>query len=557
MTALDMTPGAQIPRFDAGPQTAVTQALASAAYRDGPMDDLAKLHPEVKPKPPRFALFQANLGEAFTEAVIARTLGTGRKPLVPSFGTDARMVVEHCLEAQELRNERDRRLTVVTLLSSLLFLPGALVWLLGFQLRAVLTRASTVDGKARTPTAGTRVIGWVVVAALALLGLLFVLNPPAAGLAGLYLRVMMVAPVIGWFVAKRICLRSAERMRERWGGLVEGNGLGPMLPKIVPKDERDSKAVELRNQLDRLAAEQETNVLHYAGTKGILGFGKRWGAWHLTGPLVPREGVTDIHAFRPWDLVRRISERLGQLERSEVADGGMPRPQLHQWAVRPVGEKADEISRPDNPETMDGHRMRDFALQNLCNAQKFGDEPRHYQGTHFVLWKGQLVVSLLTTVTVLHNYLRVEVTGHALGPVAGLFTTKPAPKEFTYTRPGRPWKEETGHHPIVDADEVVRLAVRAPLMWTPVVRDWLGGRLKLPEPFGLRSAWVDRMWTHRFMADDAIRAATPIVRLIRTVIDEFLAEHDVDVERFAKAHSLLPGAEAEGVRPWQADVYEA
>ncbi|WP_377268280.1 hypothetical protein [Peterkaempfera sp. SMS 1(5)a] len=548
MTTLDMTPGAQIPRFDTGPQTAVTQALASAAYRDGPLEDLVKLRPDVTPKAPRFALFRANLGEAFTEAVIARTLGTGRKPLVPSFGTDARMVVEHCLEAQELRNQRDRTLTVVTLLSGVLFLPGALLWLLAFQLRAVLRRS---DAKR------TDLVGGLVFFVLAVLGALFVLRPPAAGLAGLYLRVMMVAPVIGWYVAKRICLRSTERMRERWAGLVNGNALGPMLPKIVPKDERDSKAVGLRGQLDRLAGEQETNVLHYAGTKGILGFGGRWGAWHLTGPLAPREGVADFHAFRPWDLVRRITERLGQLERSEVSDGGMPHPQLHQWAVRPVGENADEISRPDNAETMDGQRMRDFAMQNLCNAQKFGDEPRHYQGTHFVLWKGQLVVSLLTTVTVLHNYLRVEVTGHALGPVAGLFTTKPTPKEFTYTRPGRPWKEETGHHPVVGVDEVVRLAVRAPLMWTPVVRDWLGGRLKLPEPFGLRSAWVDRMWTHRFMADDAIRAATPIVRQIRSVIDEFLAEHDVDVEHFAKVHSLLPGAEAEGVRPFRADVYDA
>ncbi|MFF4648761.1 hypothetical protein [Streptomyces sp. NPDC001380] len=548
MTTLDMTPGAQIPRFDTGPQTAVTQALASAAYRDGPLDDLVRLRPDVKPKPPRFALFRANLGEAFTEAVIARTLGSGRKPLVPSFGTDARMVVEHCLEAQELRNGRDRQLSLVTLLTGVLFLPGALLWLLAFQLRAVLRKAAP-------DRAG--LYGSVVFAALAVLGVLFVLKPPASGMAALYLRVMMVAPVVGWYAAKRICLRSAEQMRAQWTALVEGSAMGPMLPKIVPRDDKDAKAVDLRDQLDRLAAEQETNVLHYAGTKGILGLGGRWGAWHLTGPLAPREGAADIHSFRPWDLVRRINERLGALERSEVAAGGMPAPRLEQWAVRPVGEGADEIARPGDVETMDGQRMRDFAVQNLCNAQKFGAEPRHYQGTHFVLWKGQLVVSLMLTVTVLHDYLRVEVTGHALGPIAGLFTTKPSPKEVTFTRPGRPWKEEKRHLPVVDGDEVVRLAVRAPLMWTPVVRDWLGGQLVLPEPFGLRSAWVDRMWTHRFMADDAIRAATPIVRTVRTVIDEFLAEHDVDVEKFAKAHSLLPGAEAEGVRPFKADVYDA
>ncbi|MGA5699452.1 hypothetical protein [Peterkaempfera bronchialis] len=543
MSTLDMTPGAQIPRLDGGPQTAVTQALASAAYRDGPIEGL----PDAKAKGARFALFRANLGEAFTEAVIARTLGNGRKPLVPSLGVDSRMVVEHCLEAQELRNQRDRKLTLVTLVTGVLFLPGSLLWLLAFQVRAVLKKAAP-------DRAG--LVGGVVYVALAVLAGLFILRPPAAGLAALYLRVMLLAPVVGWFIAKRICLRSSEQMRAQWTALVDGSALGPMLPKIVPKDDKDATAVNLREQLDKLAAEQETNVLHYAGTKGILGLGGRWGAWHLTGPLKPRAGAADIHAFRPWDLVRRITDRLGQLERSEIAGGGMPHPQLHQWAVRPVGEGADEIARPSDAETMDGQRMRDFAMQNLCNAQKFGAEPRHYQGTHFVLWNGQLVVSLLATVTVLHNYLRVEVTGYALGPVAGFFSGKPSPKEISFTRPGRPWKTETRQLPIVDSDEVVRLAVRAPLMWAPVVRDWLGGGLSLPEPFGFRSAWVDRMWTHRFMADDVIRAATPIVRLVRTVIDEFLAEHDVDVDHFSTARTLSPGADAEGVRPGKADLYD-
>lgn len=48
MSKLDMTPGAQIPRTDAGPQTAVTQALSSAAYRDGSVDDFVKnVQPEL------------------------------------------------------------------------------------------------------------------------------------------------------------------------------------------------------------------------------------------------------------------------------------------------------------------------------------------------------------------------------------------------------------------------------------------------------------------------------------------------------------------------------
>jgi hypothetical protein len=548
MTTLDMTPGAQIPRLDVGPQTAVSQALASAAYRDSDLEDFFKIQPDVGQKEPRFKLFRASLGEAFTEAVIARTLGTGRKPVVPSFGTDPRLVVEHCLEAQEMRNNRDRRLTAITVLTGVLFLPGALLWLAAFQLRAVLRRGSA---------ARENLYSGVAFLVIAVFAALFLLRPPAGGLVGLYLRVMTLVPVAGWFLAKRICRRSTEEMRGRWSALVGGTALGPMLPKVVPRDDQDAQAVELRTQLDRLAAEQETNIMHYAGTKGVLGLGRRWGSWHITGPLLPKEGSADIRAFHPWDVIRRITDRLGGLKQSEISGGGMPNAQVRQWVMMAIGEGAGAISRPTGADTMDGERMRDFAVQNICNGQKFGAQPRHYLSTQFVLWEGQLVVTLLTTATVLQNYLRIEVTGYVLGPVVGLFTSGPSPKEISFTRPGRPWKTETRKLPVVDSDEVVRLAVRAPLMWSPVIRDWFGGKLALPEPFGLRSAWTDRMWTHRFMADDTIRAATPVIRLVRAAVDDFLADHDVDVARFGDGRSLSPGAGAEGVNPGKPDVYDA
>ncbi|MFD0530981.1 hypothetical protein ACFQ1I_37155 [Kitasatospora arboriphila] len=57
MTQLDMTPGAQVPRTDVGPQTAVTSALSSAAYRDGTFRELEeKLGAKLKNG--RFELFR-------------------------------------------------------------------------------------------------------------------------------------------------------------------------------------------------------------------------------------------------------------------------------------------------------------------------------------------------------------------------------------------------------------------------------------------------------------------------------------------------------------------
>ncbi|MFD0328005.1 hypothetical protein ACFQZC_06605 [Streptacidiphilus monticola] len=61
----------------------------------------------------------------------------------------------------------------------------------------------------------------------------------------------------------------------------------------------------------------------------------------------------------------------------------------------------------------------------------------------------------------------------------------------------------------------MRLAVRAPFThfeWSVGLLGWLGGTLKLPEPFGLRSAWASKPWNNRFMADDAIRVSVPVLR---------------------------------------------
>lgn len=177
MTKLDMTPGAQIPRTDVGPQTAVTQLLSSAAYRDTELKALTDLE-GVKAKEGKFALFRPSVGEAFSRAVIDRTLRPKRLPLVPSFGTDTRMVVEHCLAAEELRHARDRKLTLVTLLSGVLFLPGALLWLVAFQGRAYFkkhkpgprgllrhpaaARRRRAGAAARPSAAGARAVGAVL-----------------------------------------------------------------------------------------------------------------------------------------------------------------------------------------------------------------------------------------------------------------------------------------------------------------------------------------------------------------------------------------------------------
>ena len=552
-TTFDFSPGAQVPRTDVPLQAGVTSALSSGAYRDGGAADFAKI--QADPPKGRLALFQPNFGEAFTRAVLARALGAGRPPIVPSFGTDPRIIVEHCLEADAMRAQRDRRLFVVMLLTGVLFLPGTLLWLLAFQFRAVIGRFSAARRERRESFFSGLVFALVIG-----LGAFFLYKPPATGLLGLYLRVVLILPVLGWFVAHRICLRSTVALRDRWAGLLAGSGVvGATVPQAVPSGPEDKKAEELRTHLAALVSEQETNVLHYAGSKGILGMGTRWAVWQLAEELEPRPGADEIRDFRAWDVVRRIADRLNDLQRASTPGSGIPHPLVRHWIVLPIGEGATEIARPAGPE-MDGPRMRDYDIQQICNAQQFGRGPRHYLGTQFVLWEGQLVVTLNTTVTALGPSLRVEVTGHALGPLPALFTRKPKPPEVEVAKTFRFWEKRTVQLPLINsAGEVVRLAVRAPFThfeWTVGLLGWLGGSLKLPEPFGLRSAWATRPWNNRFMADDAIRVSVPVLRAAHAALLELLPEQDVAPDKF-RTRSNLISAEMQSTRPSKADEYDA
>ncbi|MEV5507135.1 hypothetical protein [Streptomyces orinoci] len=544
----DFSPGAQIPIAGGAGQTAATQALASAAYRDGPMDELLKANSEWTAsaiKKPRISLFEPNLGEAFSRAVQTRMLGEGRKPLIQSFGTEPQVIVEHCLAATRIRKLRDVRLTLIMVVFGLLFLPGVLLWLGAFQLRRTIAGAQNK----RAGALGTALLGL-----LAVLGVIFMIKLPFTGFWGVYLRAMLVAPVIGWYWAKLVCERTAQDLRERWSGLLSGGGVGAKIPEAVPQAPGESAAEQLRQSLERLSAEQKSNVVFYAGPKGILGMGTRWGSWQLAEELVPAEPGKDINPFRSWDIMRAVHDQLRLLERTPVNTGGLTAPFVEHWVVSPIGEGADSVSRSAGDEGT--FQIRGAELQKICNEQHFGSGDRHYLGVQFVLWDGQLVITLLINVTVLHKTLRIEVTGHALGPIHPVFNGKPKNRTKSFRKGIKFWETWERTLPVVEAREVVRLAARAPLTWYPPLLEYWGGKLVLPEPFGLRHAWADKPWRHRFMADDALRAATPVLRVVHEAALRVLAEHGVNTERFGNRATFLSGA-VQDPTPRQADVYNA
>ncbi|MFB8178353.1 hypothetical protein ACFC8N_20290 [Streptomyces sp. NPDC055966] len=543
--------GPQVPRPGGGEQ-APTFALASAAYRDTPMEEIKKAdnewHQSTVTEHRSWAkIFRPNFGEAYAQAVIDRMLGVDRKPLIQSFGCEPQVVVEHCLAANRIRRERDTKLTALMVLCGLLFLPGLLVWLLVFQLRSLMLKN---DDK-RVSGLGTLLVAVVGVATV-----IFLIRTPFTGFWHWYARGCAVVPVAGWFLAKRICESTAQDLRERWGDLLSGGSVGAKVPEAVPTSPDQAAAEQLRQSLARLSAEQQSNSVFYAGPKGILGMGTRWGSWHLAEELVPLDAVKGIHEFRSWTVVRAIHDELSVLDRQHLKTGGFPKPQVKHWIVTHVGEGAKEVSRPEGTD-VEAYQVKPKAVEDICNNQQFDSGDRHYLGVQWPhLWNGDLILTMMITVTVLKETLRIEVTGHALGPVNGLFRGKPEAPVKKVAKTVKFWETRTIKLPLVTADEVVRLAARAAIGWYPPLLKWLGGSIGLPEPFGLRHSWADQPWRHRFMADDALRAATPILRAVHRAVLRVLREHDVDVDKFSSRASVLSGS-VQDASPKKSDTYDA
>ncbi|KAB8162579.1 hypothetical protein FH609_022710 [Streptomyces sp. 3MP-14] len=541
----DFAPGAQVPLSgSSGGRTGLSQRIASVAYREGSPEKIKEPNDAAKVNEGRFSLLEPNLGEAFTRAIETRMLADGRKPLIQSFGAEPQVVVEHALAAKRIRRQRDARLTVIMAVLGLLFLPGVAVWLGLFQLRR--TFAGSQDRRAGA-------LGTLLLVGIALFVALLVVRAPVGGVLQIYLWAMLPAPVIGWFLARQVSERTAQNLRAHWADLAGGGGSGVVVPEAVPQNPNDADAERLRIGLAKLAAEQESNLTYYAGTKGILGMGVRWGHWHLAEDLRPRDPGREIDPFRAWDVARAIGDQMRLLERGPLHTGGFTAPTITHWVVRHVGEGAGEVARPEGPNA-DGFRFSNIEVQRICNEQQYSAGDRHYLGVQFVLWDGELVITMMITVTVLHHTLRIEVSGYALGPLHGFFGEKPKPDKKKVRDFPRFWKQREVELPAVNVREAVRLAARAPLTWFPKRLDKLGGTIALPEPFGLRHTWATKPWNHRFMVDDVLRTATPVLRVALSAAFKVLRENGVDMAPFDARAQILSGS-VQDPGPSQDDTY--
>ncbi|MFD0346733.1 hypothetical protein ACFQ0M_12905 [Kitasatospora aburaviensis] len=59
------------------------------------------------------------------------------------------------------------------------------------------------------------------------------------------------------------------------------------------------------------------------------------------------------------------------------------------------------------------------------------------------------------------------------------------------------------------------------------------------------------------MADNALNVSHPVTQAVLAATLEFLAEHDVDADRFFKNRASIIKSETQGTRPYRVDQYDA
>ncbi len=202
--------------------------------------------------------------------------------------------------------------------------------------------------------------------------MLFLLRMPFTGFWAWYARAAVVAPVVGWFWAKQICERTARDLRARWDSLLSGSSIGAKVPEAVPSSPGETAAEQLRQSLARLSAEQQSNSVFYAGPKGILGMGTRWGSWQLAEDLVPADPDREIHPFRSWDVIKAVHDRLRMLERGPLNTGGFPSRRSATGSSRP---SARTPPRSPGPRARTSRRTRSSSTPCRRSATNSSSAP--------------------------------------------------------------------------------------------------------------------------------------------------------------------------------------
>ena len=362
-------------------QTAATHALASAAYRDS----ADRRHPQGQQRVAQVRGEEAASCRSSSRTWARRSPGPCRCGMLGGARKRAHPVLRHRAADRSSSTAWRRPASArsatpgspcVMVLFGLLFLPGLLLWLLVFQLRRTIAgRAGQAGGRARHGRC------W---SALGGLAVIFLIKLPFTGFWAL--------------LPARHARRPGRRLAAGQADL-RAHGEGPARPLGQPagrrrrrrqdprggarQPRRDARAEQLRQGLAKLAAEQQSNSVFYAGPKGILGMGTRWGSWQLAEELVSK----DADARRSTRSAAGTSSARSTTScacwsAARCTPAASPS-RRYGTGSSPRSARAPRRSPGPRARTSRRYQIKDHEIQRICNEQQFGSGNRHYLGVQF------------------------------------------------------------------------------------------------------------------------------------------------------------------------------
>ncbi|GAA3907715.1 hypothetical protein GCM10023084_69960 [Streptomyces lacrimifluminis] len=382
----------------------------------------------------RYLCAAAYVDEGFADRVVDGVLADEAGAVAPSPDVDLVAVSRHCLAAQDLRRDRDLRLTGAFAVVAL-FAP---LWLL---FPAVLLSAVTAASRPRPSlaTRGRRQPGSRVVLGAGITAVVVVLcvlpfavalaSLPVSGFAswlfGAYLAGVpaVLASVGATVFAYATVVRHALAVDRLLRTTMTRETFTRQPPPSVPR------RVWIARRLAVVKEARDGNVTVYSGFSPFVGYAQAASNWSLAVPLLPadetpgkRSRPAEPEAFTVVELVDHVREQL----RSVAARGG-------------VGGTADAAAKElrsltvedrvfvdgrtigDDPRFMSTNGLTPAARLSAGAVQEIMLHPtgtvRHHLAVHVPLWGGDVVPSVFLHFSTEGRTLHLHCGNHVLGPV--------------------------------------------------------------------------------------------------------------------------------------------
>jgi heme exporter protein D len=414
----------------------------------------------------------AHLRGEYAESAADTLLTPSFTAIAPSWGLDPVALAQHAKLASHRRKERDRSLRY--LLAGMILIPLAVI-------------ALALSGQL-SPTA----VG------------LSVLAISAGGLAAAWMIVFAHYELI------RVSVLELKNDR------------------LAPRDTAPALDQNTQRRLEALA---DANVVVFSGYQPFVGCGVTLDSWTLCTDLAP---ATDAEAvpFDPLDLQRYLLRTVPPQNLEDM--WAMPQLFVTGAVATAVPELIPDLSEPD---TWPASQLPADVLDRF--TRKPSKDARTYTCLVLPSWQGELVVSTLFRAELAGTRLFVEGRAHALLPPRAMFRES----KFVPKHPRRAWLAVARSvAPVLipllfgcyqRKFELMRAAHRR-------TRDRQRLRKKLAEgcPFNygasssLREDAADPTALKYYTSVDEIRSFRILKRQVLVSVEEYLADHGVDVEDF-------------------------